>query len=162
MPISTSSNLATLSLVPAITVDVIIAAPPAVVWRDLADISSHVTWMADAKKITFTSTQREGTGTEFDCLTRIGPISLNDRMRIVSWEPEREMGVRHEGIVTGEGVLRLQPVGRGHTRVEWHEDLRYPLRLGGALGARVSKPLLAAIWRRNLKGLKRRIESLSS
>ena len=146
---------------PAITVDVIIAAPPTIVWSDLSDIASHVTWMADAKAIEFTSAQREGVGTEFDCLTRIGPISLNDRMRIVSWVPECEMGVRHEGIVTGQGVLRLQAIGNTHTRVEWHEDLRYPLRLGGALGARLSKPVLTAVWRRNLQGLKKRIERLN-
>lgn len=147
---------------PAITVDVIIDAPPPVVWRDLADIASHVTWMADAASIDFVTEQREGVGTEFDCLTRIGPISLNDRMRIVAWTPEQEMGVRHEGIVTGEGVLRLQPVGQSHTRVEWQEDLHYPLRLGGIVGAYVSKPVLTAVWRRNLQNLKRRIEALST
>jgi uncharacterized protein YndB with AHSA1/START domain len=46
-----------------IRVSVTLPAPPAMVWDDLADLSSHVEWMADAESITFTSDRRAGVGT---------------------------------------------------------------------------------------------------
>ena len=84
-----------------------IDAPPARVWRVIEPIERHVDWMLDAKSITFESDQRRGTGTRFVCDTKVGPITLHDRMEITEWEPERRMGVRHSGVVTGSGVFEL-------------------------------------------------------
>ena len=56
-----------------IVVEVVIDAAPDVVWDDLRDISRHVEWMHDAVAIRFTSEQREGVGTAFDCETAVGP-----------------------------------------------------------------------------------------
>lgn len=141
-----------------VEVSVVIEATPDAVWRDVADIASHVEWMADAESITFTSPHRQGLGTTFDCATKIGPIRLLDRMEIAEWQPEAAMGVRHQGIVTGQGRFTLEPVGMAHTRFAWREELDFPLRLGGALGATVAAPVLRAVWKRNLRALKRRIE----
>lgn len=128
--------------------------PPAVVWARIADVRTHVDWMADAEAIRITSERREGVGTTFECDTVVGPIRLVDRMEITDWVPEQCMGVRHTGLVTGEGRFTLAPVSGGRTRFTWREELRFPWWLGGALGAAAGAPVLRRIWRRNLDHLR--------
>ncbi|HUP69224.1 MAG TPA: SRPBCC family protein [Acidimicrobiales bacterium] len=142
-----------------IRVSTVIDAPRQRVWADVRDIGSHVHWMADAESIHFTSRQREGVGTTFDCTTRVGPIRLNDRMAVTEWRDRRAMGIRHVGVVTGTGRFTLRSTARGKTRFTWDERLSYPWWLGGPMGALVSKPLLRRIWKKNLKRLKHRLES---
>lgn len=142
-----------------VEVSVIIDRAPDQVWDYVRDISSHVEWMVDATDIRFLGSQTTGEGTTFECDTKVGPIKLVDVMTVTSWIDGEEMGVRHEGAVTGDGVFRLRPFGAGATEFSWRESLRFPWWLGSRVGARVSGPILAAIWRRNLAELKRRIEA---
>ena len=137
-----------------------IDASPARVWRVIEPIEDHVDWMLDAKSIRFDGEQRRGVGTRFVCETRIGPITLHDRMEITDWEPERRMGVRHAGVVTGSGVFELSPIDLDRrTRFTWTEELRFPWYLGSRLGERLGgRWVLAWIWRRNLKALARLVE----
>ena len=143
---------------PKVQVSVQIEAPPKVVWKAIEDIGTHVEWMRDAVAIRFTSPQRTGVGTTFDCDTRLGPIRLTDRMTITEWSPGRAMGVDHVGLVRGTGALTLRRSWRGRTRFGWEEQLIFPWWLGGPLGALVAKPVLTAIWRRSLRDLKAMIE----
>lgn len=136
-----------------------IDATPAQVWDGLADISTHVEWMADAEAIRFTSDRREGVGTTFDCDTKVGPFRLVDRMEITSWEPSRRMGVRHVGLVTGTGEFTMAATPDGATELTWTESLRFPWWLAGPVGAAVARPVLRAIWRGNLRRLRERIET---
>ena len=124
------------------------------VWRTVEDISTHTDWMADAESITFVSEQRSGVGTEFDCLTRVGPLSTVDRMRITEWEPEAVMGIEHRGLVTGSGRFTLRASGAGLTEFCWDEDLHFPIWMGGAIGERGGRPVLMRIWRANLARLR--------
>jgi hypothetical protein len=126
------------------------------VWDDLSDVASHVDWMEDAVSITFTGDRRAGVGAVFDCVTRVGPLTLVDRMEITEWEPGRRMGVRHAGVVAGEGRFTLGPAGSGRTRFTWDEELAFPWWLGGPVGAAAGAPVLRLIWRRNLRNLARR------
>lgn len=145
-----------------IQVSVVIEAPPPVVWASLADISSHVQWMADAEAITITSTPggEPGVGTTFDCLTRLGPIKLTDRMEVTEWTPGRVMGVRHTGVVTGTGRFVLAAAPGGATAFTWAEELTFPWWMGGPVGGFVGgRIVLGAIWRRNLANLKRLVET---
>jgi hypothetical protein len=137
-----------------ITIDV----PPDALWKRLERIEDHVEWMADARAITFTSSQRRGVGTEFDCLTAVGPFRTTDRMVVTEWEPRRSMGIVHRGVVTGSGRFTLRRRRGGRTRFCWREDLRFPARLGGRVGAVAARPVLRAVWRRNLRRLKRLAE----
>lgn len=160
-------------MVPRIRVSTLIDADPRTVWADVSDLSSHVEWMHDARSIEFVSDRVQGVGATFDCLTRIGPFRLTDRMEITRWVPERAMGVRHVGLVTGTGQFTLRPVhsrrgrfGRGgrprrpevRTRFTWSERLRFPWWMGGPVGAWVARPVLRRIWRRNLALLRARFE----
>jgi hypothetical protein len=90
-------------------------------------------------------------------LTKVGPLRTVDVIRVLGWEPQRSIAVRHEGLVTGEGEFRLQSAGSG-TVFLWVEDLAMPWYFGGRLGAFVAKPVLAAVWRRNLRRLAARFE----
>ena len=163
-----------------IHVGVHIAASPADVWYAIQDVESHTEWMRDAVAIRFLGHQRQGAGTRFVCDTKIGPFSLSDVMEITEWSPGQRMGVRHSGLVSGEGVFTLVKVeggedeggdretaGQGdekhastaHTYFQWEEKLRFPWRLGGPVTALAAWPVLRSMWKGNLKRLKTRIES---
>ncbi len=139
---------------PRIKVSTTIAAPPAAVWAQVRDISSHVGWMADAEAIRFTSSRRAGMGTTFECDTKVGPITLTDVMEVTSWVEGKEMGVRHVGVVTGNGRFTLRRARRGRTRFTWEERLTFPWWLGGPVGGIVGARILKLIWRGNLRRLR--------
>lgn len=143
---------------PRVRVSTVIDAPRRRVWADVADVASHVEWMADAVAIRFTGPGRSGVGTTFDCDTRIGPLRLTDRMQVTEWAPGRAMGVRHTGLVTGEGRFTLRRAGRGRTRFTWDERLVFPWWMGGPAGALAGSVVLRRVWAGNLGRLKRRIE----
>jgi carbon monoxide dehydrogenase subunit G len=135
-----------------IRVSVTLEAPPDEVWDDVRDLASHVEWMADAESITFVTPTHDGVGAAFDCVTKVGFIRLTDRMEITEWRPERAMGVRHVGLVTGTGRFTLRRRLRGRTRFTWQERLDVPWWLGGPLAT----PVLYLLWRRNLHRLRAR------
>lgn len=141
-----------------ITVTIRIAAPTARVWEEAADLASHSEWMADAEAIRFLTEQRSGIGTRMAVSTKVGPLRTEDLMEVTGWEEGRSIAVRHEGLVTGEGEFTLIPHGE-ETEFTWTERLKFPWYAGGAVTARLAAPVLRMIWRRNLKGLRRRIES---
>lgn len=146
-----------------ITVSTVIDASPAEVWDAVEDIRSHTEWMADAEEIRVTSDHASGAGTTFECDTKVGPFRLTDLMEITRWEPGRAMGVRHVGIVTGDGTFTLSPAGgrfrrRRATRFTWTEQLTFPWWMGGPIGAVVGGRVLKLIWKRNLRTLKGIVE----
>jgi hypothetical protein len=135
-----------------------IGCPPEQVWASIEDVETHTDWMADAVAITFRSEQRRGVGTEFECLTRIGPLSTTDVMTVTEWEPGAAMGIEHRGVVTGRGRFTLTPAGPGLTEFCWSETLRFPWWMGAAVGEHLSRPLLVRVWRGNLARLRRACE----
>ena len=144
-----------------ITVSIELAASPARVWEIVEPVERHVDWMADAVAIRFTTSQTRGVGTTFDCDTKVGPIKLTDRMEITEWVPEKSMGVKHVGMVTGTGVFTIEPLGNGqYTKFTWSEELTFPWWLGGPIGEVIGGNIvMKAIWRRNLKKLKALVET---
>lgn len=143
-----------------ITVSVEIEAPPETVWRIVEPVENHIEWMHDAVAIRFTGEQTRGVGTEFLCDTKVGPIKLVDRMEITEWNPGEAMGVKHTGIVTGDGRFTLESIDLARrTRFTWTETLTFPWWLGGPLGALVGGRLvLRPLWKRNLGNLRRLVE----
>jgi carbon monoxide dehydrogenase subunit G len=135
-----------------------IDAPPEAVWRRLADIDDHVSWMADAASIRFTGDRRTGVGTTFECETRVGPLRTLDVMEVTEWHECRAMGVRHSGLVTGTGRFELEEVD-GRTRLVWDEQLRFPWWLGGPVGGLLAAPVLRLVWRGNLRRFAARVTS---
>jgi len=142
-----------------IRVSTVINASPARVWDEVRHIDRHVDWMADAESISFTSLQTSGTGTTFDCVTKVGPITLVDKMAVTAWRDGREVGVRHQGLVTGIGSFTLAGIRRGRTRFTWEERLTFPWWMGGRAGGVVGGAVMRQIWKRNLRVLKALVES---
>jgi hypothetical protein len=132
------------------------------VWDELERIEDHVTWMRDATAIRFVGDRRRGVGTTFECDTRMGPIRLTDVMEVTGWEPGSSMSVAHRGLVGGTGRFSLDDDATSSTRVRWDERLRFPWWLGGTIGALAARPLLAGLWRGNLRRLRARIEGSAS
>jgi hypothetical protein len=142
-----------------ITVSTVIDAAPRTVWASVADVASHVEWMDDAVAIRFTSRRHDGVGATFDCDTKIGPLSLTDRMEITEWRPGKAIGVRHVGVVTGTGRFTVRRARGGRTRFTWSEQLTFPWWLGGPFGAIAGRPILRRVWKRNLANLKHHLET---
>ncbi|CAB4679897.1 unannotated protein [freshwater metagenome] len=144
----------------SIRVSIDIAAPVQKVWDIVEPIERHIDWMADAVAIRFQTEQTRGTGTKFFCDTKVGPIKLVDVMTITAWEPGKVMGVTHTGVVTGTGEFTLEAIDASNTRFTWTEKLIFPWWLGGPLGAFVGGQIvMKAIWRRNLRKLKKLVEA---
>jgi hypothetical protein len=138
-------------------VSIHINAPSSRVWSDIADIASHIEWMDDAKEINFVGSKRQGIGTSFKVLTKVGKFHTEDHILITEWSEHRRMSVQHDGLVQGNGAFVLTPSGTG-TEFSWNEDLLFPLTLGGPVGEFVAKPILKRVWNNNLASLKDRIE----
>ena len=81
-------------------------------------------------------------------------------LEITAWEPGRLMGVRHDGLVTGDGRFTLEPLDEGRrVRFTWIEDLTVPWWLGGRVTARFGgRQVMARIWHGNLSRLRRLVE----
>lgn len=135
-----------------IEVSIDIPHPPSVVWADVEKLETHVEWMVDAETIEFEGQTKRGVGTVMRVLTKVGPLQTVDVIRVVGWDPPHSIAVRHEGLVTGEGEFRLEETSSG-TRFVWVEILTMPWYFGGRLGSVVAKPVLEAVWRRNLRTL---------
>ncbi len=142
-----------------IRVSTVIDASPRQVWAAVEDVGTHTEWMADAVAIRFLGDQTSGVGTTFECDTRVGPFRLTDVMEITEWRPRKAMGVRHVGLVTGEGVFTLRRARRARTRFEWSERLIFPWWMGGPAGGLVGGRIMRQIWKRNLKVLKALVEN---
>jgi len=142
----------------AVVVSIEIAAPIDEVWSHAADFASHGEWMADAASIEFLTAERTGAGTTMAVETRVGPPRTTDIIEVLEIERPTRITVRHKGIFTGRGEFRLEAVGPLKTRFTWDEKVGFPWYFGGPIGASVAKPVLAAIWRANLRRLRLRIE----
>lgn len=134
----------------SIVVSVVVEAPIHTVWDDLARLETHPEWMADAADLDFVSERRSGPGTEILVETRLGPLRTRDRMTFTEWVAPERMAVEHRGVVSGSGAFTLESIDPGMTRFTWEERLRFPWFLGGPVGAYLARPLLRAVWRRNL------------
>ncbi len=139
-----------------IQVSIDLPASPKDVWGYLRDVTKHSEWMMDALRVEVTSEISEGPGVTFVCLTAVGPFRLRDHMEVVEWDPEKLMGVKHSGMVTGTGKFTLSPISGG-TRFSWDELVDLPWHFAGKFGEKFAKPLLTTIWRRNLRSLRKRI-----
>lgn len=141
-----------------VTQHVDIDASLARVWEAAADLATHHRWMTDAESVEFLSEARSGVGTVMQVRTVVGPFRTTDMLEVTEWEERRAIGVRHSGLIRGEGRFSLAALAGG-TRLTWTEDLTFPLFLGGPVTALVAKPVLGLIWRRNLRALKADLEA---
>ena len=129
----------------------ICGAGPDVIWELITDWEHQDDWMLEASDFVVVSDVREGVGVEAEATIRIGGISTRDRIRVAEWDPPRRLVIEHLGWVTGRGIIELTPVAGERTHVAWREELGPPLGLAGALGMTAFKPLMARVFRRDLR-----------
>lgn len=107
--------------------------------------------MLEARDFVVTSEQREGVGVTARATVSIGGITTTDDVVVTQWEPLKRLGIAHEGWVSGEAEMRLTPLSPTVTHIFWQELLYPPLGILGAVGMTFFKPLMARIFKRDLK-----------
>jgi uncharacterized protein YndB with AHSA1/START domain len=135
-----------------------VAASPRQVWAHIADVRAHAEWMRDAEAIRLVAGTANRVGATYEVDTHVGPIRLLDVVEVTEWDEAKAMGVRHVGMVTGTGRFTLEERDGG-TRFVWDEELVFPWWMGGPVGAVVGGWFLKQVWKRNLRTLKRAVET---
>lgn len=135
-----------------------IDAPPSVVWPYLVDWERLGRWMLEASEFRLLTTHREGEGVLAEAVIRIGPISTIDRIRVTEWSPPSLLRLEHLGWVRGSGVMESHSHDGG-THLVWKERLIPPWGVLGALGVRAWKPLMRRTFVKDMRALKKLVES---
>jgi uncharacterized membrane protein len=126
---------------------VVVDAPIERVWAVLADIEGQPRWMHDMKSVRVTTPPPTGVGTRGVSTVRVFGIAVSDPVTITEFEPPSRFALRHEGTVSGSGVITLEPGADGTTTiVRWDERLIVPAlpHLGAEVLARVFGPIFQA------------------
>ncbi len=138
---------------PPIRTSIVIDAPIEHVWAVLADIERQPEWMHDLKSVRLTTPPPVGVGTRGVGRVQVFGIAVEDPVEVTAFEAPTHFAIRHEGLVTGSGDLRLAPGADGEatTVVTWDETLVPPVlpHLGAAILAAVFRP----IFQRDLERL---------
>jgi hypothetical protein len=124
---------------------------PEIVWELITDWEHQDDWMLEASDFTVTSERREGLGVTAEATITIGGISTRDKIEVIGWEPNRYLGIRHLGWVSGEGHIYLTPLDDDRTHIFWREELAPPVGVLGAVGMTAFKPLMGKLFRRDLR-----------
>lgn len=140
----------------------VVDAPLERVWEHLARLDEHVTWMRDAKEISFADERRAGVGTVFTCVTQVGPLRTRDVMTVTHWREGIEIGVEHRGAVRGSGAFLLRALSAESTEVIWREELVFPWWFAGPLGEYLARPIFRWLWRSNLRAFAARVTTKGS
>jgi hypothetical protein len=88
-----------------------------------------------------------GVGTEAEQEVHIAGFTITDPISITALEPPRRLAIRHDGVVTGNGEITLEPGADGTTTiVRWTETLIAPVlpQLAGLAFDRVLGSVLQA------------------
>ncbi|MDQ3957845.1 MAG: SRPBCC family protein [Actinomycetota bacterium] len=131
----------------------VVEGSPAVVWELITDWEHQDDWMLEASDFVVVSQQREGVGVEAEATIRIGGIKTRDRVRVSEWDPPRRLVIEHLGWVSGRGEISVTELPGGRAHILWRESLDPPLGVLGAVGMTAFKPLMARIFRRDLRVL---------
>jgi len=136
---------------------VVVDAPIERVWAVLADIERQPAWMNELTSVRLTTPPPVGVGTRAVGRVQAFGIALDDPIEIVAFEPPTRYAIRHDGLVTGGGEIRLAAGADGSTtEVTWEETLVAPVlpHLGSLILAAVFGP----IFQRDLERLAALVE----
>ncbi len=140
---------------------VVVDAPIEQTWSVLADVPLQAEWMAEMQRVTLTTPGPVGVGTRGTALVRVFGIPLVDPVEVVEFEPPTRYAIRHDGLVSGSGVITLEPGADGRTTiVHWDEVLRPALL--PELGSRIIAPVLGPIFQADLHRFARLVETGSA
>jgi hypothetical protein len=141
-----------------IAVDVMVDAPPQVVWDAITDWPRQSKWMLGTT-VWATDLDGVGVGGGIEAFTGVGKAGFLDTMVITEWDPPRRCVVRHTGaVVKGLGIFEVVALPGNRSRFVWAEELDLPLGVLGRLGWPLVRPGFAWGVRRSLNKLARDIE----
>ncbi len=141
-----------------IAVDVMVAAPPQLVWDAITDWPRQSEWMLGTT-VRATDLGGVGVGGGIEAFTGVGKAGFLDTMVITEWDPPRRCVVRHTGaVVKGLGIFEVIALPGNRSRFVWAEELDLPLGVLGRLGWPLVRPGFAWGVRRSLNKLARDIE----
>ena len=141
-----------------IAVDVMVDAPPQLVWDAITDWPRQSEWMLGTT-VRATDLGGVGVGGGIEAFTGVGKAGFLDTMVITEWDPPRRCVVRHTGaVVKGLGIFEVLALPGNRSRFVWAEELDLPLGVLGRLGWPVVRPGFAWGVRRSLQKLARDIE----
>ena len=141
---------------PEINLTIEIAAPRSDVWAYASDIARQPEWMHEMKRVEMLTPPPVQPGSRGRATVRIFGISTTDDVVITKFDPPHTFAIRHEGKFVGEGLLQFTAIDETRTRIDWMEYLRPPLFSN--IGGFVQRPILGAIFRSDLRHLKRILE----
>jgi uncharacterized membrane protein len=141
---------------PEINLTIEIAAPRTAVWKYASDVARQPEWMHEMKRVEMLTPPPVQPGSRGRATVRIFGVSTTDDVVITQFDPPSIFAIRHEGKFVGEGLLRFTEINATHTRIDWMEYLRPPLF--AHIGGFVQRPILGAIFRSDLRHLKRILE----
>jgi len=142
-----------------VSVDVVVDAPPDVVWAAVVDWERQSDWMLGTT-VRGTSAGGAGLGGGIEAFTGVGRLGFLDTMVITEWEPPWRCGVRHTGrVVRGTGLFEVLPLPGDRSRFVWSEDLDLPLGAVGRAGWPLARAALVAGVRASLRRFARSIEA---
>ncbi|MCZ3386732.1 MAG: SRPBCC family protein [Actinomycetia bacterium] len=138
-----------------ITVDVVVDAPPNVVWAAVTDWPRQSEWMLGTT-VRVTDRGGVGVGGGLEAFTGVGRVGFLDTMVITEWNPPHRCVVRHTGnVVKGLGIFEVLALPAGRSRFVWAEELDLPLGVAGRAGWPLVRPGFAWGVRRSLQKLAR-------
>jgi len=141
---------------PEINLTIEIAAPRSDVWAYASDIARQPEWMHEMKRVEMLTPPPVQPGSRGRATVRIFGISTTDDVVITQFDPPHTFAIRHEGKFVGEGLLQFTAIDETRTRIDWMEYLRPPLFAN--IGGFAQRPILGAIFRSDLRHLKRILE----
>lgn len=128
-----------------------------VVWDELVDWKSHENWIP-LTRVQVGDGEMTAAGHEFTAWTGFGPLSLEDRMRVVAcdWDPESASGncvVDKLGpVLRGSARFVVEPGGDGGgSQLVWTEDVS--VRFVPQFLAPVAAKVGAWVFRRGMRSL---------
>ncbi len=142
---------------PLMKMVVAIDAPIERVWEAVADIERQPVWMHDMKRVRITTPGPIRVGTRGDADVRVFMVGVVDEVEVDIFEPPTTFGIRHVGLFSGEGRIRLEAIDANRTLVRWDEQLVPPLFPN--LGQALEKPILGSLFQADLERLKEILES---
>jgi uncharacterized protein YndB with AHSA1/START domain len=129
-------------------------AGPERVFAVLTDWPRHREWMF-LTRAEVTAGDGRGAGSRLAAFTGLGRLGFLDTMEIVSFDPPRQVGVRHTGrLVRGTGTFQVLPRAGGST-ITWEERLDPPFGPAGRLALFLARPAAVAFFRLSLRRLAR-------
>jgi uncharacterized membrane protein len=136
-----------------------VSVSPQEVWDYVAEPENYLRFMSGVTRWEIAGEKRNGLGSRFRMLIRVGAAEVGGLIEFVEWSEPRDMAWTSVTGIDQRGRWRVRALPDDRSRVE----LRYQYGVAGAgvsglLAERVAAPTLGRHIRRTLHQLKRQVE----